>query len=98
MLSSSRDILLKLSETLSPQKLFDYDCVTLYLLNARHVVNAPNRISRVFIVSVCLHSFATRYRFRHSRCFRLNISLAPLRRENIGQKRVYVVKHKWSIE
>ena len=30
MLSSSLDALLKLSKTSSPQKLFDYDCVTLY--------------------------------------------------------------------
>ena len=31
MLSSSLDALLKVSKTSSPQKLFDYDCVTLYL-------------------------------------------------------------------
>ena len=30
MLSSSLDTLLKVSETTSPQKLFVYDCVTLY--------------------------------------------------------------------
>ena len=30
MLSSSLVALLKLSKTSSPQKLFDYDCVTLY--------------------------------------------------------------------
>ena len=30
MLSASRDALLKLSKTTSPQKLFDYDCMTLY--------------------------------------------------------------------
>ena len=30
MLSSSLDTLLKLSKTTSPQKLFDYDCMTLY--------------------------------------------------------------------
>ena len=30
MLSSSLDALLKLSKTSSPQKLFDYDCATLY--------------------------------------------------------------------
>ena len=30
MLSSSRDVLLKLSETTSPQKLFPSDCITLY--------------------------------------------------------------------
>ena len=30
MLSSSQDTLLKVSKTTSPQKLFDYDCVTLY--------------------------------------------------------------------
>ena len=31
MLFSSLDSLLKLSKTTSPTKLFDYDCVTLYL-------------------------------------------------------------------
>ena len=30
MLSASRDALLKLSKTTSPQKLIDYDCMTLY--------------------------------------------------------------------
>ena len=30
MLSSSKDVLLKLAETTSPQKLFPYDCITLY--------------------------------------------------------------------
>ena len=30
MLSSSLDTVLKVSKTTSPQKLFDYDCVTLY--------------------------------------------------------------------
>ena len=30
MLSSSLDALLKVSKTTSPQKLFAYDCVTLY--------------------------------------------------------------------
>ena len=34
MLSSSLDALLKLSKTSSPQKLFDYDCVTLYLVKS----------------------------------------------------------------
>ena len=32
MLSSSIDALLKVSKTTSDQKLFDYDCVTLYIL------------------------------------------------------------------
>ena len=32
MLSLSLDSLLKLSKTTSPQKLFDYDCVTLYII------------------------------------------------------------------
>ena len=32
MLSSSLDTLLKVSETTFPQKLFAYDCVTLYVL------------------------------------------------------------------
>ena len=32
MLSSSLDALLKLSKVTSPQKLFDYDCITLYSL------------------------------------------------------------------
>ena len=36
MLSSSLDELLKLSKTSSPQKLFDYDCVTLYDLNLKY--------------------------------------------------------------
>ena len=31
MLSSSLDTLLKVAKTTSPQKLFDYDCVTLYV-------------------------------------------------------------------
>ena len=31
MLSSSLDVLLKLSKTTSPKNLFDYDCVTLYI-------------------------------------------------------------------
>ena len=31
MLSLSLDTLLKVSDTTSPQKLFDYDCVTLYI-------------------------------------------------------------------
>ena len=30
MLFSSLDTLLKVSKTISPNKLFDYDCVTLY--------------------------------------------------------------------
>ena len=32
MLSSSLDTLLKVSKTTSPQKLFAFDCVTLYLV------------------------------------------------------------------
>ena len=32
MLSSSLDTLLKVSKTTYPQKLFTYDCVTLYLI------------------------------------------------------------------
>ena len=32
MLSSSLDTLLKVSKTTSPQTLFSYDCVTLYIL------------------------------------------------------------------
>ena len=32
MLSSSLDTLLNVSKTTSPQKLIDYDCVTLYLV------------------------------------------------------------------
>ena len=35
MLSSSLDVLLKLSKTTSPQKLFDYDCKTLYLCKTK---------------------------------------------------------------
>ena len=31
MLPSSLDTLLKLSKTTSPQKLFEFDCVTLYI-------------------------------------------------------------------
>ena len=38
MLSSSLDTLLKVSKTTSPQKLFAYDCVTLYLLGLYLVV------------------------------------------------------------
>ena len=33
MLSSSLDTLLKVSKTTSPQKLFAYDCLTLYVMN-----------------------------------------------------------------
>ena len=33
MLSSSIDELLKVSKTTSPQNLFAYDCVTLYVVN-----------------------------------------------------------------
>ena len=33
MLSSSLDTLLKVSKTTYPQKLFAYDCVTLYMAN-----------------------------------------------------------------
>ena len=36
MLSSSLDALLKLPKMISPQKLFDYDCVTLYNFSTRH--------------------------------------------------------------
>ena len=32
MLSSSCNALLKLSKTTYPQKLFDYDCITLYIV------------------------------------------------------------------
>ena len=35
MLSASLDELLKLSKMTSPHKLFDYDCMTLYLAAAR---------------------------------------------------------------
>ena len=35
MLHLSLDALLKLSKTPSPQKLFDYDCVTLYNLKTQ---------------------------------------------------------------
>ena len=35
MLSLSQDVLLKLSETTSPQKLFPSDCITLYLQKRR---------------------------------------------------------------
>ena len=38
MLSSSLDTLLKLSKTTSPQKLFAYDCVTLYIVLAAYTL------------------------------------------------------------
>ena len=51
MLPSSRDILLKLSETTSPQKLFPTDCITLYynfkdlLIFSNHLLyNSANRV------------------------------------------------------
>ena len=34
MVSSSLNVLLKLTKTSSPQKLFDYDCVTLYIVSS----------------------------------------------------------------
>ena len=36
MLSSSLDTFLKLSKTTYPQKLFAYDCVTLYIIYAHY--------------------------------------------------------------
>ena len=38
MLSSSLDTLLKVSKTTSPQKLFAYDCVTLYIKTANIII------------------------------------------------------------
>ena len=38
MMSSSLHTMLKLSKTSSPQKLFDYNCVTLYLNLAKNIL------------------------------------------------------------
>ena len=38
MLSSSLDVFLKLSKTTSPQKLFNYDCKTLYLCKKKKLL------------------------------------------------------------
>ena len=45
MLSSSLDTLLKVSKTTSPQKLFAYDCVTLYNKHVYHCFRIATYIS-----------------------------------------------------
>ena len=42
MLYSSLDALLKVSKTASPQKLFDYDCVTLYVFSNAAIFDTEN--------------------------------------------------------
>ena len=42
MLSSSLYTMLKLSKTTSPNKLFDYDCLTLYICKIQNVIQPWN--------------------------------------------------------
>ena len=62
MLSSSLDTLLKVSKTTSPQKLFAYDCVTLYFadLKYRNIQGEQLNIAVLlwFLVKVTLDFFA----------------------------------------
>ena len=44
MLSVSIYAMIKLSKTPSPQKLFDYDCVTLYHMNLKSLMTKQGRI------------------------------------------------------
>ena len=48
MLSSSLDTMLKLSVTTSPQKLFAYDCVTLYEQSVFLVISEENDVLGIF--------------------------------------------------
>ena len=63
MFSSSLDALLKLTKTLFPQKLFDYDCVTLYnrihsldktLMN----IDSPRKVAYPLPIKGLLKSFS----------------------------------------
>ena len=54
MLSSSLDALLKLSKTTSAQKLFDYDCVTLWIY-----INIQGAIAFQDIVSGSYKQYVT---------------------------------------
>ena len=49
MLSSSLDTLFKVSKTTSPQKIFTYDCVTLYIPNYKY------QRTQIFSFDVSLH-------------------------------------------
>ena len=60
MLSSSLDTLLKVSKTTSHQKLFAYDCVTLYVYSVKQSDQNSFLLNLVSVAKCFYLGFATR--------------------------------------